>query len=336
MRESRFACPRKGLMNPSPLVSILIRSMDRPTLQRALDSVAAQDYPNIEVVVVAADPAHRAMPATCGAFPLRFVPTARALKRAEAANVALEAARGEWFNFLDDDDELLPSHVSNVRAALDADPGVRLAHSISEDVDAAGRRVGFHGGRFKPWRQLDTGFFRPCCAMFAGSLLDDGAYFDARFEILEDMDFFIQCAARTPFAFVETVTARYYVDAGDSGAGRGMNRDDERLMAAFKVLREKWADLDKKMRATPEFRAEHALWLIDNGYFDEAVPLVVQLLNENPESPDGRTLRVLQLIARGDVERAEVVLGKIGDSVPKVDRLALKLEQIRSRMATRH
>ena len=323
-------------MTDQPLVSVLIRSMDRPTLQRALDSVAAQDYPNVEVVIVAADPAHRPMPDACGAFPLRFVSTVRPLKRAEAANVALEAARGEWFNFLDDDDELKPSHVSQLRAALDANPGVRLAHSISEDVDALGNRVGFHGGRVKPWRQLDTGFFRPCCAMFAGSLLDDGVNFDPRFEILEDMDFFIQCAARTPFVFVEQVTARYYVDAGDSGAGRGMNRDNTRLQAAFTVLREKWADLDKKMRATPEFRAEHAFWLIENGYFDEAVPLVVQLLKEDPESADGRTLRVLQLIARGEMERAQFVLARIGDSVPAVDGLALKLEQIRSRMATLH
>ena len=227
-------------------------------------------------------------------------------------------------------------HVSRLRAALDANPGARLAHSISEDVDARGRPVGFHGGRFKPWRQLDTGFFRPCCAMFASSLLDDGANFDPRFEILEDMDFFIQCAALTRFVFVEDATTRYYVDAGDSGAGRGINRDDDRLQSAFTVLREKWADLDKRMRATPEFRAEHALFLIDNGYFDDAVPIVVQLLNEDPDSPDGRTLRVLQLIARGDMDRAQRVLGKIGEGVPKVDGLALKLDQIRARMGTLH
>jgi glycosyltransferase involved in cell wall biosynthesis len=323
-------------MISQPLVSILVRSMDRPTLQRALDSIAAQDYPNIEVVVVAADPSHRAMPETCGAFPLRFVPTARALKRAEAANVALEAARGDWFNFLDDDDALLPNHVSRLRAALDAESGFRLGHSVSQDVDAEGRTVAFHGGRFKPWRQLDTGFFRPCSAMFASTLLDDGAMFDPRFEILEDMDFFVQCAALTPFLFVGDVTTRYYVDAGDSGAGRGTNRDDDRLQAAFAVLREKWADLDRRMRATPEFRAEHALFLIENGHFDEAVPLVVGLLREDPDSVDGRTLRVLQLIARGNVEGAKPILDAIGDATPKVDALALKLDQVRSRLATLH
>jgi glycosyltransferase involved in cell wall biosynthesis len=324
-------------MSSRPLVSILVRSMDRPTLQRALDSVAAQDYPDIEVVVVAAGAApHRELPDRCGAFPLRLVRTAKPLARAEAANVALEAARGDWFNFLDDDDELLPMHVSTLRAALGANAPARLAHSISEDVAADGTRVGHHGAPFKPWRQLDTGFFRPHCAMFAASLLDDGASFDPRFDILEDMDFFIQCAAKTPFVFVPEVTTRYYVDAGDSGAGRGANLDQERIGRAIETLREKWADLDTRMRATVEFRAEQALWLIDNGGFQEAVPIVVQMLKEDPESADGRALRVLQLIARGDVEQAKIVLERIGHTVPKVDTIAYKLEQVRARMATRH
>ena len=130
--------------------------------------------------------------------------------------------------------------------------------------------------------------------------------------------------------------SRYYVDAGDSGAGRGVNRNPERIAKAIETLREKWSDLDRRMRATEEFRAEEALWLIENGAFQEAVPIVVQLLKENPESPDGRALRVLQLIARGQIEPAKLVLEKIGDSVPKLDALKVKLEQVRARMATLH
>lgn len=324
-------------MSSNPLVSILVRSMDRPTLQRALDSVAAQDYPNIEVVVVAAGAApHRDLPDRCGAFPMRLVRAAKPLARAEAANVALESARGDWLNFLDDDDELLPTHVSTLRAALDANAPSRLAHSMSQDVAADGTPVGRHGARFKPWRQLDTGFFRPHCAMFAVSLLDDGVSFDTRFDILEDMDFFIQCAAKTPFVFVPETTTRYYVDAGDSGAGRGVNRDPERIGQAIEKLREKWSDLEKRMRATLEFRAEQALWLIEQGRLPEAAPIVAELLAEDPGSADGRTLRVLQRIFRGEMEHARLVLDQIGDAVPKVDSIALKLEQVRARMATLH
>ena len=127
-------------MTSSPLVSILIRSMDRPTLQRALDSVAAQDYPNVEVVVVAAGGSHRDLAERCGAFPLRLVRSARPLARAEAANVALEAARGDWFNFLDDDDELLPIHVSHLRAALDGESG-RAPRALDQRGCNAARRA---------------------------------------------------------------------------------------------------------------------------------------------------------------------------------------------------
>jgi hypothetical protein len=321
----------------NPLVSILVRSMDRPSLRRALDSIAAQDYPAIEVVVVAASGAtHATLPATCGGFPLRFLAQERALQRAEAANAALDAARGDWLNFLDDDDELLPTHVTTLRSALDADPSRRLAHSVSEDRGADGSLAGYHGGRFKPWRQLDTGFFRPHCAMFSRSLVAEGARFDAHFEILEDMDFFIQCAQRTNFIFVENPTTRYYADAGNSGAGTGGNRDEPRLRGAIASLRSKWTSLEAALRATPEFRGEQALWLIEQGAVDAAAPIVSTLLAEGPESPDAQTLDALLHVIRGDVGGAQAVVAGIGERTPALEALALRLDQLRSRMSPTH
>lgn len=318
----------------TPLVSILVRSMDRPTLTRALDSVAAQDDPAIEVVVVAAaGSAHRALPERCGAFPLRLVGSRNPLKRAEAANVALESARGEWLNFLDDDDELMPDHVSTLRAALDANPGARLAHSQSEDHVAGGGFLRYHGGRFKPWRQLDTGFFRPHCAMFASSLVDEDVRFDSRFEILEDMDFFIQCAQRTPFVFVPRATTRYYADAGDSGAGIGANRNEKRLQDAIGVLRQKWKALETKLHASPEFRGEKASWLLDQGRLEEAVPLIAELRAEHPESIDALALETLMHIVRGDLDGARSGLERIGAAQPTLDEVAARLGAVRARMA---
>ncbi|MDP2253942.1 MAG: glycosyltransferase, partial [Thiobacillus sp.] len=36
----------------TPLVSIIVRSMGRPELRLALESIAAQDYPRVEVILV--------------------------------------------------------------------------------------------------------------------------------------------------------------------------------------------------------------------------------------------------------------------------------------------
>ncbi|HMN35454.1 MAG TPA: glycosyltransferase [Chiayiivirga sp.] len=53
-----------------PLVSILIHSMDRPTLRRAIASAAAQTWPNLEIIVVAA----------CGSRHKPLVPADRPLR----------------------------------------------------------------------------------------------------------------------------------------------------------------------------------------------------------------------------------------------------------------
>ena len=81
----------------SPRISVLIRSMDRPTLARALQSIAIQDAAlDIEVVVVAAcGSSHRALPERCGPHALRLVVQDERLSRADAANRALDSARGD-------------------------------------------------------------------------------------------------------------------------------------------------------------------------------------------------------------------------------------------------
>ncbi|MGE5617041.1 MAG: glycosyltransferase, partial [Bacillota bacterium] len=87
------------------LVSVVVRSMDRPTLDRALASIASQDYPRLQVLVVAAcGPSHRELPDRCGAYPLRLVRSDRRLQRASAANAGIDAAAadGGWITLLDD------------------------------------------------------------------------------------------------------------------------------------------------------------------------------------------------------------------------------------------
>lgn len=313
-------------MSVVPLVSVLVRSMDRPTLQRALDSIAAQDYARIEVVVVAAcGNRHRELPAQCGRFPLRLLRPGQPLPRAEAANAALDAAGGDWLNLLDDDDEFLPGHVSALRSAADAHPDARLVHSMSEDCSADGRLLNLHGTRFKAWRQLDTGFMHPHCVLFARSLLGEGVCFDPRFAILEDMDFFIQCAQRTRFEFLDRVTTRYYADAGDSGAGIGANRDAARIQQAVATLRSKWARLEAALRAMPEFRLEQALWMLQQGQSVAAAQLVDGVLAERPDSTDALALAFVILHGRRERDAASRMLQRLGGRTPALDGVAALL-----------
>lgn len=320
-------------MTGTPRVSVLIRSMDRPTLPRALASVAAQDYAALDVVVIAAcGDAHRDLPARCGAHPLRLLRLGRALPRAEAANAALDAAGGEWLNLLDDDDEFLPGHIrSLVDAAVTGD--AHLVHSQSEDCAADGRVLHVHGSAFRPWRQLDTGFFRLHCALFARSLLAQGARFDARFDVLEDMDFFVQCAQLTRFAFVERVTARYYADAGASGVGVGANRDPARLQAAIERLRTKWSALEARLHASAEFRLEQALWLLSQQRGADAARLIDAVLAEQPHSADALVAAALLAALGGDAAQARALVTRAGTQTPLLGDLAVQAQRLRTWLA---
>lgn len=125
-----------------PLVSVIIRSMDRPTLSDALDSVALQTYSNIEVIVVnAKGSTHRQLEPWCGRFPLRFLGGNQSMERSQAANAGLNAARGELLIFLDDDDWYLPHHIARLKVELDRVETAVAAYSAISCVDESGKEI---------------------------------------------------------------------------------------------------------------------------------------------------------------------------------------------------
>lgn len=110
-------------------VSVIVRSMARPTPGAALASIASPDYPEIEVLVVAALGAtHPAVGERCGVHRPGLVVSDVALPRAIAANAGLAAARGDWITFL----ALAASQ--NVPRALNA-PAM-IQHSTHRLVEA--------------------------------------------------------------------------------------------------------------------------------------------------------------------------------------------------------
>lgn len=116
----------------SMLVSVLVRSTDGRFLPEALDSIALQAYPHIEVLVAHAGTA--VLPERCGPFPVRPLVCAAPVDRGDVANQLMQAAQGDWLLFLDEDDWLMPEHVAKLVATLQRQPntlaaftGVRIA-----------------------------------------------------------------------------------------------------------------------------------------------------------------------------------------------------------------
>jgi glycosyltransferase involved in cell wall biosynthesis len=98
-------------MRRSGTVSAVIPTRNRPQLvQRAVRSALAQEYKDLEVVVVVDGPDHATENALAELSDrrLRVIILPKPVGAASARNLGVRAAWGDWVAFLDDDDEWLP------------------------------------------------------------------------------------------------------------------------------------------------------------------------------------------------------------------------------------
>lgn len=204
----------------APLVSVMIRAANRDTLRQTLDSVAAQTYPNLQVVLIAAVPEQTSPGEHCGRFPVDFLPTSARRPRAVAANAGLDAARGQFLLFLDDDDWLDPDHIARLVPTLLAEPTLTAVYSETRCVDSKGQPLEQRFGEaYDPVRMAVGNALPIHSVLFRRSVLDAGCRFDTAFECYEDWDFWLQLGRIGDFRLVGGASAVYRIGSqNNSGA----------------------------------------------------------------------------------------------------------------------
>lgn len=286
-----------------PLVSVVVRSMARPSLAAALASIGIQDYPRIEIVVVAASGAdHPPPPGSAGIHRVRFVPAPSPLSRPRAANAGLDGASGEWITFLDDDDIFLPGHVSGLVASLDAADGAMLAYTAARArfSDGSSQRL---GQPFALVQLYERNFIHLSMSLLSRELPVRGCRFDESLDVLQDWDFFIQCAQHTRFHFEPRETFEWRADVGSAGTGAGRNQDDTRFALFRDRIYAKWTAQHDRLADRVETDLRRASLLAKEGALERAEAACREVLGYSQNDPFA--LNLLAMVQRSGGRLAE-------------------------------
>ena len=228
-RASDMASPTPHQEGSTASVSVLIRTMDRLSLQAAIASVVAQSFSGWEIILVNAS-----------GHPLTNLPSAMVervtrtlepgwpLGRSAAANALLDAARGTYAVFLDDDDQLMPDHLHKLVVALEANLPLIAAYSDvratlvpgNDDLDT---RIHVYQREFDRSLLQFQNYLPIHSMMFRMEAVrrPTVSRFDEDLALFEDWDFWLQLAAKGEFKRVPGVSALYELDA-TTGSGHAV------------------------------------------------------------------------------------------------------------------
>lgn len=168
-------------------------------LQRTMDSVAEQDYPYIDYVLVdgaSRDNTVALIEAQRQQMPLRFVSEPdKGLY--DAMNKGLAMAEGDYVLFLNAGDTLAEAHVVSEMFATQADADVYYGHAMVVDLD--GRELGLRQPlppAHLNWKSLQWGM--SVCHQAFVIKRSLALPYDLQYRICADIDWMIRCLKQAP------------------------------------------------------------------------------------------------------------------------------------------
>ena len=166
------------------LVSVIIPTYNRPDyLREAVESVFAQTYPSIEILVVDDGSSDRGAHTKSALQPYLStdslsprIPKVTYLYQknsglVSAVNRGLALARGEYIQRLDDDDRLLPEKIARSVEVFQSCPEVGLVATGYYHIDTAGQRIQTCPPRSCPERSRLLNMLMGCISACAGVMV---------------------------------------------------------------------------------------------------------------------------------------------------------------------
>jgi glycosyltransferase involved in cell wall biosynthesis len=205
-----------------PLVSVILPTCDRPTrLVGALESVLAQDYGHLEVLVVddaSTVPAESAVASAARDPRVRITRLPRRTGAAGARNAGLALASADLVAFIDDDDRWLPHKVRRQVEAFAGQPelGLVTCDYFVVDDNPGETTVVYRGpsaftAAQVQWMNFPGGF---SFVMARRSALGDELRLDESFPSVEDWDLWLRCARMAPIQVIPEPLCHHVVHGG--------------------------------------------------------------------------------------------------------------------------
>lgn len=137
-------------MKENPLVSVILPTYNRAELlKRAIDSVRAQTYENLEILIIddASSDDTESIVRSYRDARIRYIRHSSNLGGAAARNTGLQLARGHFIAFLDSDDEWVPEKVERHIEVFQTYPDYDIVYSAIRQVYPDGSfRISYHDG----------------------------------------------------------------------------------------------------------------------------------------------------------------------------------------------
>lgn len=267
-------------MTSLPQVSVIMPTYNRAHyIFQAIDSVLAQKYKNVEIVVVdgsSTDESHTILKGYEGK--IRYLYQEKQGISA-ALNFGIERSSGQYLAFLHDDDIWFPEMLEVQMACLEAHPEVGMVHAdiliLDETADDPCLR------KRRPSRSIPSGYILPeliiknviayPTVVVRRSCLDKVGFFDPDNRLSQDYDLWLRIAQHFSIAYIDRRLAIFRWHTTNLSRD-GVNQMQDHLGALEKMLRLNPEVIDEVGRDVVDFALAYktAYMLFEQGSYMEA------------------------------------------------------------------
>ncbi|MQC27225.1 MAG: glycosyltransferase [Chloroflexi bacterium] len=214
-------------MSDRPLVSIVVPSYNQAAyLGAALDSIFAQAYKHIQVIVMdAGSTDDSAVIIKRHAARLDYWQSQADAGQTDAINQGFAKAKGKYLAWLNSDDVLLPNAVKEAVNFLEAHPEVGMVYGDADFINQNGEVVGRFKARQTDYRRLLRGFVHvpQPTALWRASLWEQVGPLDESIYFAMDYDLWVRLAKVSELRYHARNWAQFRLHA-DSKTMQGHTR----------------------------------------------------------------------------------------------------------------